>query len=66
MKIHNINVEDLMGKERLSQLLDIFRIILWPGSAHDLHLVQLQSAILAGGRYPLRPEDGEGFVIDII
>jgi len=65
MKIHNINVEDLMGKERLSQLLDIFRIILWPGSAHDLHLVQLQSAILAGGRYPLRPEDGEGVILTL-
>nr|CAG4642465.1 EOG090X04W0 [Evadne anonyx] len=65
LKIHNINIEDLMDQQKISHLLDVFRIVLWPESAHDLHLVELQSAILAGDRHPVRPEDGEGVILTL-
>jgi len=65
LKIDNINIEDLMDEQKLSKFLDVFRLVLWPESSNDLHLVKLQSAILAGGRHPVRPEDGEGIIMTL-
>ena len=61
MKIHNLNLEDLMDDSKRERLLDVFRTVLWPESASDLHLVELQSALAAGGRRPARRTDGEGY-----
>ena len=61
MKIHNLNVEDLMEDTKRNRFLDIFRDVLWPESAMDLHMVELQSALAAGGRRPARRSDGEGY-----
>ena len=60
MKIHNLNVEDLMDEVKRNRLLDVFRDVLWPESTTDLHMVELQSALAAGGRRPMRRSDGEG------
>lgn len=62
MKIHNLNVEDLMDDSKRNRLLDVFREVLWPESAQDIHLVELQSAVAAGGRRPARRQDGEGYL----
>lgn len=64
MKIHNLNVEDLMDEHRHTRLLDVFRKVLWQDSSPDLHLVELYSALAAGGRRPARRQDGEGCVIE--
>nr|CAG4638401.1 EOG090X04W0 [Cyclestheria hislopi] len=63
MKIHNLNVEDLMESVKLETLLDIFRTILWPESSDDIHLTELYSALLTGARRPARPDDGEGVIL---
>nr|CAG4650920.1 EOG090X04W0 [Simocephalus serrulatus]SVE94195.1 EOG090X04W0 [Simocephalus serrulatus] len=65
MKIHNLNVEDLMDEHRYTKLLDVFRKVLWPESSLDLHLVELYSALAAGGRRPARRQDGEGVVLTL-
>nr|CAG4641639.1 EOG090X04W0 [Eurycercus lamellatus] len=65
MKIHNLNVEDMMDQTRLDKLFDVFRITLWPESSSDLHLLDLHSALTVGGRRPARREDGEGVVLTL-
>nr|CAG4634743.1 EOG090X04W0 [Alona affinis] len=65
MKIHNLNLEDLMDDSKRERLLDIFRTVLWPESAADLHLVELHSALAAGGRRPARRTDGEGVILTL-
>nr|CAG4647846.1 EOG090X04W0 [Moina brachiata]SVE92969.1 EOG090X04W0 [Moina brachiata] len=65
LKIHNANLEDFMESHKQDRLLDVFRNILWPESANDLHFVELYSALLAGGRRPARRQDGEGVVLTL-
>nr|CAG4648616.1 EOG090X04W0 [Polyphemus pediculus] len=65
MKIHNLNVDDLMDDRKLSKLLDIFRNELWHESSEDIHLIKLHSALLVGGRHPVRLEDGEGVILTL-
>nr|CAG4646205.1 EOG090X04W0 [Macrothrix elegans] len=65
MKIHNINIEDLMDENVRNKLLDVFRTILWPESQFDLRLVELYSALTVGGRRPARRQDGEGVFLTI-
>lgn len=60
MKIHNLNVEDLMDENTQTRLLDIFRKTLWPESMSDLHFIEIYSALTVGGRRPARKRDGEG------
>lgn len=50
-----------MDEHRYTKLLDVFRKVLWPESSLDLHLVELYSALAAGGRRPARRQDGEGY-----
>ena len=61
LKIHNLNLEELMEDQKQARLLDVFRKILWPESSFDLHLVELYSALVVGGRRPARRQDGEGY-----
>nr|CAG4636955.1 EOG090X04W0 [Ceriodaphnia reticulata]SVE72893.1 EOG090X04W0 [Ceriodaphnia reticulata] len=65
MKIHNLNLEDLMDEQKQVRLLDVFRKILWPESSLDLHLVELYSALAVGGRRPARRQDGEGVILTL-
>ncbi|XP_032782919.2 epsilon-sarcoglycan [Daphnia magna] len=65
LKIHNLNLEDLMDDQKQMKLLDIFRKILWQNSSLDLHFIELYSALAAGGRRPARPQDGEGVIITL-
>nr|CAG4643160.1 EOG090X04W0 [Ilyocryptus agilis] len=65
MKIHNLNVEDLMEETRRNKLLDVFRDVLWPESSEDLQLIELHSALASGGRRPARRSDGEGVVLTV-
>lgn len=66
LKIHNLNLEDLMDDQKQMKLLDIFRKILWQNSSLDLHFIELYSALAAGGRRPARPQDGEGYFLVIV
>ena len=61
MKIHNVNIEDMMNPAKQSTFLNIFRSVLWPESTSDLHFMELNSALSIGGRRPARREDGEGY-----
>nr|CAH0110003.1 unnamed protein product [Daphnia galeata] len=65
LKIHNLNLDDLMDKQKQMKLLDIFRKILWPTSTSDLHFVELYSALAFGGRRPARQQDGEGVFLTL-
>nr|SVE75080.1 EOG090X04W0 [Daphnia dolichocephala] len=65
LKIHNLNLEEMMDDEKQMKLLDVFRKILWPTSSADLHFIELYSALAAGGRLPARPQDGEGVIITL-
>ena len=51
----------MMDERKHTKFLDIFRKVLWPESGSDLHLVELYSALDAGGRRPARKQDGEGY-----
>jgi hypothetical protein len=62
LKIHNLNLDDLMDEQKQIKLLEIFRKILWPASSLDLHFVELYSALAVGGRRPARQQDGEGYL----
>ncbi|XP_022207832.2 epsilon-sarcoglycan isoform X1 [Nilaparvata lugens] len=63
IKIDNLNVEDMFDEKRLNQLLDVFRLQLWPESAADLYVTFLASAVQLGARLPLKPNEGEGVVL---
>ena len=63
MKIHNLNIEDMMDGAKQSALFSIFQNTLWQEAADDLHLTELDSALTSGGRRPARYEDGEGYLI---
>lgn len=65
MKIHNLNLEELLDDQKQTKLLDVFRKILWPMSSPDLHFIELYSALAAGGRRPARPQDGEGYILTV-
>nr|CAG4649275.1 EOG090X04W0 [Scapholeberis mucronata]SVE93574.1 EOG090X04W0 [Scapholeberis mucronata] len=65
MKIHNLNLEDLMDEHKHTKFLDVFRKVLWTESASDLHIVELYSALAVGGRRPARRQDGEGVILTI-
>nr|SVE85451.1 EOG090X04W0 [Daphnia pulicaria] len=65
LKIHNLNLDDLMDEQKQMKLLDIFRKILWPASSLDLHFVELYSALAVGGRRPARQQDGEGVFLTL-
>lgn len=66
MKIHNLNLEDLMDEHKHTKFLDVFRKVLWTESASDLHIVELYSALAVGGRRPARRQDGEGYTFSLI
>nr|SVE73512.1 EOG090X04W0 [Daphnia atkinsoni] len=65
LKIHNLNLEELLDDQKQTKLLDVFRKILWPMSSLDLHFIELYSALAAGGRRPARPQDGEGVIVTV-
>jgi len=65
LKIHNLNIEDMMDPVKQSALLDIFQLILWKESSGDLHLIELNSALSVGGRHPARREYGEGIILTL-
>nr|SVE74138.1 EOG090X04W0 [Daphnia barbata] len=65
LKIHNLNLEEMMDNEKQIKLLDVFRKILWSTSSADLHFIELYSALAAGGRLPARPQDGEGIIVTL-
>ncbi|XP_020284392.1 alpha-sarcoglycan isoform X1 [Pseudomyrmex gracilis] len=62
LKIDNLNVEDMLDRNRTEKLLDIFRKKLWKNAA-DLYVTFLASAIELGARLPLKPSEGEGVVV---
>nr|CAG4650104.1 EOG090X04W0 [Sida crystallina] len=65
MKIHNLNIEDMMDPIKQATLLDVFRSVLWPESSVDLHFIELDSALSIGGRRPAKREFGEGVIMTL-
>ncbi|KAI4488282.1 hypothetical protein M0804_005130 [Polistes exclamans] len=62
LKIDNLNVEDIFGRNRTEKLLHIFRNKLWT-TAMDLYVTFLASAVELGARLPLKPGESEGVVM---
>lgn len=55
-----MNIEDMFQEDRISYLMDTFRLNLWPSSKHDLYVTLLASTSDLGHRLPLDPKDTEG------
>nr|CAG4640806.1 EOG090X04W0 [Eulimnadia texana] len=65
LKIHNLNVEDLMDVAVRKRLLEVFQNSMWPESSDDLHFVDLVSALQVGDRKPVNPNEKEGVLVTL-
>lgn len=58
-KLTNLNLENIFNQERLTELLTIYRDLLWKESK-DIYFTKIVSPRDLGGQLPASPKEKEG------